>query len=132
MKENPNQLLINRKYSKCFPSDGQIPDHATGACVTAHLGGTRHNQSVLVLNTATVIERVDGPGEFQRRCRYDFKTRRVAAVNDEVIFVMANENWIDQIAIGNRNKTLSAFSFNFPYICHPPNFQARFENILKF
>jgi hypothetical protein len=99
---------------------GKKPDDAAGACVSAHLGGTRHNQSILVLNTATVIESVDGPGEVQRRRRYDFKTRRVAAVNDDVICVMANENWIDQITFGNGNKTHSAFSFKFPCIRHSP------------
>lgn len=107
------------------------PDHASSAGVSAHPGGTRHDQSVLVLNTATVVESVNGPSELQRRRRHDFKTRWVAAVNDEVIFVMADENWMDQITFGNGNKTHSAFSFNFPYVCHPPYFQTRFENILN-
>lgn len=52
-------------------------------------------------------------------------------MNDDVIFVMANENWIDQITFGNGNKTHSAFGFNFPCIRHSPYVQTRFENILK-
>jgi hypothetical protein len=104
---------------------GKKPDAAG-----AYLGGTPHNQSVLVLSTGTDIERVDGPGEVQRRRRYDFKTRRVDAVNDDVIFVMANENWTDQINFGNGNKTHSAFSLKFPCIRHSPYIQTSF-NILN-
>jgi hypothetical protein len=110
---------------------GKKPDDAAVAIVSVQLDGNRHNQSVLVLSTGTVIESVDGPGEVQRRRRYDFKTRRVAAVNDDVILVMANENWIDQIHFGNGNKTHSAFNFKFPCIRHSPYIQTRFENILN-
>jgi hypothetical protein len=119
--------IFMNQHIKYFLFDGQKPDHAKRE------GGTRHNKCVLVLHTVTVIKSVDGPGEFQRRCRYDFKTRRVAPVNDEEIFVMSNENSIWKPitpTFGNGTKTYSAFCFNIPRIFHTLYIQTRFRNII--